>query len=266
MILRRYLPLVVLTFLFGACSLLAPPEPAPLPLSDAASPNQTLPSETPTNPPLPTETPLPTDTATPTPTFTHTQTPLPVVESLKAQVTADRLSCRYGPGPFYLFLYGLRKGANIKLIGRTDANNWVWVDGKNKCWVNTNYLDIQGNPTHLEIVYPGEQAKLPVSPYYSPTDWVGAERTGDEVEVAWHDVPLRAGDEENERMQHYIIEVWRCEGGQILFEALATNDLAVKFIDEPGCDQPSHGRVFVQEKHGYAGPSEIPWPPHEESP
>lgn len=114
----------------------------------------------------------------------------------------------------------------------------------------------------LEIVYPGK-VKLPVSPYYSPTDWVGATRRGNEVEVEWNDVPLRAGDEENERMQHYIVEVWRCESGQIIFEPLATNDLAVIFNDEPGCNQPSHGRVFVQEKHGYAGPSEIPWPPHE---
>ena len=24
------------------------------------------------------------------------------------------------------------------------------------------------------------------------------------------------------------------------------------------------GRIFVQEKHGFAGPTEIPWPPYEE--
>jgi uncharacterized protein YraI len=187
-----------------------------------------------------------------------------MVPSLKAQVTADLLSCRYGPGPDYLFLYGLRKGANIKLIGRADENNWHWVyvDGKNKCWVNTHFLEIQGDWTGLPIVYPG-QAKLPVSPYYPPTDWAGATRNKTIVEVSWNDVPLRAGDEEDEFMQHYIVEVWRCEGGRLLFEPLATNDLAVTFVDEPGCNQPSHGRVFVQEKHGFAGPTEIPWPPYQ---
>jgi hypothetical protein len=171
------------------------------------------------------------------------------------------LSCRYGPGAEYLFLYGLRKGANIKLVGRTDGNNWVWVDGKNKCWVNKKFIEIQGDPMSLPIVYPGT-AKLPISPYYPPTDWVGATRKGDMVEVSWNDVPLRAGDEEDASMLHYIIEVWRCEGGQMIFDPLATNDLSITFMDEPGCSQPSHGRVFVQEKHGFAGPTDIPWPPY----
>ena len=203
---------------------------------------------------------MPTQTASPT--LTATSAPVPTVESLKAMVTADLLSCRYGPGAYYLFLYGLRTGANIKLIGRTDGNNWVWVDGKNKCWVNKKFIEIQGDPAALPIVYPGI-AELPISPYYPPTDWVGATRSKNMVEVSWNDVPLRAGDEEDERMQHYIIEVWRCEGGQIIFDPLATNDLSIMFVDEPGCSQPSHGRVFVQEKHGFAGPTEIPWPPYQ---
>src|SRR5215470_12564771 len=81
-----------------------------------------------------TESLMPTLTMAPPPT--ETITAIPTVESLKAKVTADLLSCRYGPGAEYLYLYALKAGANIKLVGRTDANNWVWVDGKNKCWVN----------------------------------------------------------------------------------------------------------------------------------
>ncbi len=235
-------------------------------MTDALTATITPPSFTPL---FPTDTPTltpsatltPTATATPSRTPTETITPIPTVASLKATVTADPLSCRYGPGPEYLFLYGLRKGANIKLIGRTDGNNWVWVDGKNKCWVNKKLIEIQGDPAALPIVYPGN-ARLPISPYYPPTDWVGATRNKNMVEVSWNDVPLRAGDEEDESMLHYIIEVWRCEGGQIIFDPLATNDLSIAFVDEPGCSQPSHGRVFVQEKHGFAGPTEIPWPPY----
>ena len=65
-------------------------------------------------------------------------------------------------------------------------------------------------------------------------------------------------------MQQYLIEVWRCDAGEIIFETLGTNYPAIKVEnDEPGCDIPSHGRVYVQEKHGYGGPVEIPWPPHE---
>ncbi len=177
-------------------------------------------------------------------------------------VTADLLSCRYGPGSEYLFLYGLRKGANIKLIGRTEGNNWVYVDGKNKCWVNIEYIDIAGDKNSLPVVYPGI-AKLPVSPYYPPTTVLKVLRNKNTVTVNWLDIPLRAGDEEDASMQHYIIEVWRCEGGKIIFDPLATNDLSITFTDEPGCSEPSRGRIFVQEKHGFAGPTEITWPAYQ---
>lgn len=80
------------------------------------------------------------------------------------------------------------------------------------------------------------------------------------ITVEWADIPLRAGDEEDANMQHYIVEVWRCEEGSTLFEPLATNDPMVTFVDEAGCSKPLHGRIFVQEKHGFAGPTEIPWP------
>jgi len=30
--------------------------------------------------------------------------------------------------------------------------------------------------------------------------------------------------------------------------------------DEPGCNQPSHGRVYGVEKHGYTPYLEIDWP------
>src|ERR1041385_2971285 len=124
-----------------------------------------------------TETPLASETPSPLPS----NTPLPTVESLKATVTSDLLSCRYGPGAEYLYLYALRKTANIQLIGRTDANNWVWVDGKSKCWVNTMFLEIQGDPASLPVVYPGV-AKLPVSPYYPGPGWANATRKGDNVD------------------------------------------------------------------------------------
>ena len=209
-------------------------------------------------------TPVPTLTLTliPPPTEIPTQTPLPTVESLKAKVTAEKLSCRYGPGALYLYLYALNQTANIKLIGRTDANNWVWVDGTNKCWVNASFLEIAGDPKSLPIVYPG--LKLPVSPYYPGPSWAKATRNGNSVEVTWEAVPISPGKYEDEFMQQYLIEVWRCEGGEILFETLGTNYPAIKVEnDEPGCSIPSHGRVFLQEKHGFGGPVEIPWPPHE---
>lgn len=207
--------------------------------------------------PLPTDTPSPTETFTPAPT--ETATSAPVVEKLNAVVTADLLSCRYGPGPEYLFLYGLRKGANITLIGQTGGNNWAWVDGKNPCWVNVKYIEAESDFKQLPVVYP-DRAPLPRSPYYSPTVILSATRKDNVVTVSWLDIPLRAGDEEDDSMLHYIVEAWRCEAGQMIFDPLATNETSISFVDEPGCAAPSHGNVYVQEKHGFAGPTVIPWP------
>ena len=141
-------------------------------------------------PPSPTSFPssTPTVTSIPVPTATASLTPVPTVESLRATVTADLLSCRYGPGPNYLFLYGLRKGANIILVGRTNGDNWHWVyvEGQNKCWVNTNYLEIKGEWLGLPVVYPG-QAKLPISPYYPATTILHATRQVDVVRIQWLD-------------------------------------------------------------------------------
>lgn len=207
-----------------------------------------------------TETLIPT--LTPTSSPTNTVTVIPTVESLKATVIADLLSCRYGPGAEYLYLYALKAGANVNLIGRTNANNWVWVDGKNKCWVNARFLEINGDKMSLPVVYPGI-AKLPISPYYPPSAWAKATRKGNSVQVMWEAVPISPGKYEDANMHQYIVEVWRCEKGQIVFETLGTNFPFITIEnDEPGCSEASHGNVWVQEKHGFAGPTEIPWPPY----
>jgi len=141
------------------------------------------------------------------------------------------------------------------------TSSWVWVDGTNKCWVNAKFIEIDGDPKTLPIVYPGI-AKLPVSPYYPGPSWAKATRKDNSVEITWEAVPISPGKYADEFMHQYIIEVWRCENGQIIFETLGTN---FPFItvenDEAGCSVRSHGFVYVQEKHGYGGPVEIPWPP-----
>jgi hypothetical protein len=174
----------------------------------------------------------------------------------------ERANCRYGPGAVYLYKYGLVPGSNMNAIGRIESGDWVFIQaigGSNPCWVKTSLVKITGDLWNVEVVYPGKVV-LPQSPYYPPVNWVSASRNDSVITVSWNDVPLRAGDEEDDEMQHYIVEVWRCEAGQFLFEALGTNALYLSFIDQDGCGLPSHGRVYVQEKHGFAGPVEIPWP------
>src|SRR5687768_15319136 len=230
-----------------------------IPASETFTPIPTL---TFTLTPLPTATDAVTSTPN-APTETATSVPIPTVESLKAKVTAERLSCRYGPGPEYLYLFALRQTANIKLIGRVDAENWHWVMVENQvnCWVSAEFLEIQGDPLSLPVVYPGI-AKLPITPYYPRSEVLSAERNAatNEITISWVEVPISAGDFEDDSMQTYIIELWRCEDGQVIFDPLATRVAFIRFVDEPGCAEPSHGQVWVQEKHGYAGPAEIPWP------
>lgn len=257
---KNWIIFLTLIFILTACNMpsASPVDVEPAPASATVSAPTESPSSTPTLVPA-------TETFTPIPpTNTPANTAIPVVEELDATVTADLLSCRYGPGSEYLYLYGLKKGANIQLIGRTDGNNWVMVKGKSLCWVNTKFLETKGDPQTLKVMYPAEY-KLPVSPYYSAPTVLSAVRdpnNSSKVTVKWTEVALRAGDEEDADMFIYIIEVWRCEGGKTIFDPLAYNYPEVTFVDEDGCDIPSHGRVFFQEKHGFAGPAEIPWPAH----
>ncbi len=252
-----------------ACNLTAPSIPTAI-VATTQTPN--LPTESVT-PPASTETASATPTVafteTPTPSETPTSlpsdTPLPAVKSLKAEVIAPLLSCRYGPGPEYLYLFAFRRGANIKLIGRVDAANWDWVlvENKTPCWVKAIFLDIQGDFQGLPVVYPGT-AKLPITPYWPSTQVLNAKRNNqtNEVTISWVEVPVSIGHYEDENMQPYIIELWRCQDGELIFDPLGTRLTYITFVDEPGCSGPSHGRVWVQDKHGFAGPAQIPWPPY----
>lgn len=214
----------------------------------------------PTDTPVPTLA-LPTETHTPVPpTETSTPTAIPFVDSLKATVTAGKLVCRYGPGANYLYLIAFNKKTPLRLIGRADGNKWVLVENDpQRCWVNSEFVQIQGDPQTLKPVYP-DGFKLIVSPYYGPTTVLSATREADKVTVSWVEIIVSPGKYEDENMFPYIVEVWRCENKEIIFDTLGSRVPFISFVDQAGCDAPSHGRVYVQEKHGYAGPADIPWP------
>jgi len=205
--------------------------------------------------------PSPTVTFTPLPTETITPTSFPFVDSLKAKVLKDKLICRYGPGKNYLYLFAYNINANIKIIGRIDGkNSWVLVENSpQRCWVDSAFLSVNGDPITLHPMYP-DGYKIPVSPYYGPTTVLDATREGNTITIKWKEVIVSPGKYESVNMFPYIVEVWRCENGEIIFETLGSRVPTISFEDQPGCDQPSHGRVYIQEKHGYAGPTEIPWP------
>lgn len=217
---------------------------------------------------------VPTDTSTPTPTATFTQTPTetetpaptevpsaavsPTYAILRGEVL-ERSNCRYGPGAPYLYKYGLVVGSNLEVTGRTERGDWILVraiGGNNPCWVKASLMAVKGDVMSVQST----EIPLPMSPYYGPLTGVSAARNGDEVAIFWHPMQLRAGDETASPL--YLVEAWACVNGQLEFTPVGTNETAVKIIDQTGCIEPSHGRVYGVEKHGYTRWVKIPWPQH----
>ncbi|HUI89122.1 MAG TPA: hypothetical protein VLX61_10410 [Anaerolineales bacterium] len=256
--LRRLMLGICLACLLASCRS-APLSLPSTPTKAATTEIPPPPTSTVTLAPYPSDTPPPTETATPstTPTF-----------AILRGTVLETSNCRYGPGAPYLYFTGLVAGSHLEVIGRREDSQWLYVQaigGHKPCWVKASQMDVPGDINSLEIYYP-DLAPLPQSPFYPPTAVTKVVRNGTQVKVTWLDIPLHPGDAESPSMQHYIIEVWHCVGGQIVFDPLATNDTSVTFADELGCSQSSHGRIFVQEKHGFAGPADIPWPPYTTAP
>lgn len=202
-----------------------------------------------------TASPSPSRTLSPTPEATSTITPTYAI--LRGEVLV-RSNCRYGPGAPYLYKYGLLPGSNLEVIGRTDAGKWILVQaigGDNPCWLKASLMAIQGDVMSLAPT----SIPLPPSPYYGPPYAVSATREGNEVNIFWHGIQLRAGDET--ASPPYLVEAWVCRDGELIFIPIGSYTPFTTVIDESGCSQPSHGQVYIVEKHGYSRPAEIPWPP-----
>jgi hypothetical protein len=151
-------------------------------------------------------------------------------------------------------------GSNLEVIGRNDLGTWILVraiGGNNPCWVKASLMDVKGDVMAVEPTY----IPLPQSPYYAPLTGVSAARSGDEVSIFWNPISFRAGDDT--ASAPYLVETWLCTGGQLIFTPIGAYETSVKVVDEPGCAEPSHGRVFGVEKHGYTRWVEIQWPPYE---
>lgn len=216
--------------------------------------------------PEPASTSTGTPTAAPFPTATETaiSTVVPVA-SLGGVVEADQLSCRYGPGAVYLYAYGLIKGNKVEVLGQaeTTAGIWVYVNygGDNPCWVNAKFIQVDEDVSTLAQVYPEKAPLILFShPRFPPVSDVRAARRGDQVEVSWKGYELGLGDRESAESPQYLVELWTCQGGQIVFTAYGAFEEGALINDEAGCSEPSHGQVYLAHKDGYVGPVPIPWP------
>jgi hypothetical protein len=209
-----------------------------------------------TNTPTNTRTPFPTLTPQPTwpPGVTPSLTPSPTIE-WPTGVVLQQANCRYGPGGAYLYELGLFEGYRVVIYGRNDLGTWVYIRPRyyeDRCWVRADLLDISGDIYNVPPVY----NRLPQSDLYQPPTTVSAERRGNEVIIAWSPVWMTEDD-----YRGYLLELWLCVDGQIVFTPVHSDETIVTVVDEPGCMVPSSGRVYTAEKHGYTQWRLIPWPP-----
>jgi len=261
---------LILFWLIAACG------PPAQPKAPSASPEAThtlVPTAAPTttaepsNTPPPTRTTAPTATATAadTPTTTLTATPAATATSTATGAPAvlrgtvlERSNCRYGAGWAYLYKYGLLIGNYLEIIGRNENATWIQVraiGGANPCWVKASLLDVEGDVTTLPYI----ENRLPFSPYYGALSGVWAEWvTENEVLISWNPMRLRAGDDSGQYL--YLVEAWVCRGGEIVFLPIGVYEAQLRVVDEPGCAEPSHARVYGVEKHGYTWWMKVPWP------
>jgi hypothetical protein len=153
----------------------------------------------------------------------------------------------------------------VEVQTRRELQTWLWGLPEffpDVCWVNARDVKLAGELSSLEVIYP-DKVELPIlrDPRWPVPQNVEATRLGDEVAISWDffDVPL--GEREGPNSPRYIVELWLCRDGQVTFNPIPVYDVTkVSVIDQAGCAEPSHGRVFLAEKHGYVGPVEIKWP------
>jgi hypothetical protein len=222
----------------------------------------------------PTDTKIPTHTKTKTPTATNTQLPTATVVSCippsMAVVTAENLSCRYGPDRVYLYRTGLLMGIEVDILGKADTAYGTWIRVQTRweepvrCWVNSSpkFVEIpQGDVACLEPLYPDKAPLILFNTDLFPKPYnVNASRSEDLVYIDWVGYDLLPGDRP-EASPAYLTETWTCQDGELVFSPQGWDEPSAWVRDEGGCDEASYGYVYMAHVDGYIGPVPIPWPP-----
>jgi hypothetical protein len=206
----------------------------------------------------PTFTSTSTPTLTPTITSTPTITPSPTFDFPKVTVNKALAACLFGPAKAYLWARDLKAGDTGLVKGRAPVGNWLYVKMDKldiPCWVSPYVVDVEGDVNTVSV----EQVWLPITnALYGPPQNVEAVRTSDQVTVFWDEVYMTQDDDYG-----YFLDVWVCQDGNYVWIPTGLPDqykTSVTFTDQPGCSQPSGGKIYTVEKHGYTDPVDIPWP------
>ena len=227
--------------------------------SIAASWTETpLPTFTPTETLTPTVTFTPTETLTPTVTFTPTVSATPTYAFPTVTVN-KQAHCRYGPWVAYLHAADLYAGDTGTVRGRYIYSKWLYVkfDKLNYfCWVAPSVVDVVGDIS--QIAYKELDLQSIGSNMYGPPKNVKTVRNGNEVFITWDQVEMTQDDDRG-----YLLELFVCQKGAYLWWTDSYPDqytTSYEVRDEPGCSEPSSGKLYTVEKHGFSQPVILQWP------
>jgi hypothetical protein len=209
-----------------------------------------------------TETPettfTPTETLTPTVTFTPTIAATPTFAFPTVTVN-KQAHCRYGPSVAYLHAADLYPGDLGTVRGRYIYSNWLYIKFDKldyACWVAPSIVEVVGDVS--TIAYKDLNLQSIGSNQYGPPSGVTAVRDGNNVTISWHQVKMT-----KDKDRGYLLELFVCQKTILLwwtdsYPDQYTTSYTVK--DEAGCIQPSSGKLYTVEKHGFSEPAIIPWP------
>src|SRR5215216_1885029 len=230
--------------------------------STVASQTTTAASWTKTN--VPPMTLTPTETLTPTTAFTPTITPSSTVTATATfafpTVTVNKQAhCRYGPSVAYLHAADLYAGDKGTIRGRFIYSNWLYIkfDKLNySCWVAPSVADVVGDIS--TVGYKELNLQSIGSNQYGPPKNVVAVRDGDQVTISWNKVEMT-----QDKDRGYLLELFVCQNGNYLWWTDSYPDqysTSYTVKDEAGCSEPSSGKLYTVEKHGFSEPAIINWP------
>lgn len=247
----------LLIFLFiSACAPSAEEQPTP-----------TATTITATAEPL-TETPIatftPTKTSTPAVTLTPTVVLSPAISATPTfafpTVTVNKQAhCRYGPSAAYLHAADLYPGDAGTVRERYVYGNWLYIKFDKLdyfCWVAPSVVDVVGDLS--TVAYKELNLQSIGSNMYGPPKNVTAVRDGNKVTISWDQVKMTLDDDRG-----YLLELFVCQDTIYTWWTDSYPDqysTSYTVRDEAGCVQPSSGKLYTVEKHGFSDPVIIPWP------
>jgi len=252
--------IILLIFLFVSACAPSTEEQVTLTVPAVTSTEELTETPESTMPPATTPTATSESTRTETPTIEMSPTISATPTFTFPSVTVNKQAhCRYGPSVAYLHAADLYPGDVGTVRGRYIYSNWLYVKFDKLdyfCWVAPSIVEVAGDIS--AVAYKDLNLQSIGSNQYGPPFDVTAVRDGNQVTISWNQVQMT-----KDKDRGYLLELFVC---QDTFYKWWTDSYSDQFTtsytvrDEAGCAQPSSGKLYTVEKHGFSEPAIIPWP------